>query len=110
MLKSLEQYIIVTSSIFLIIVLRNRYKKLFDKTYEIYESFAASCNKILDNHATLKKKYVRGNHSSFMNKSFSKAILVRTRLRNNFLKNRSEENKINYNKQRSLVKENIIKI
>ena len=68
----------------------------------IYESFAASCNKILDNHAPLKKKYVRGNHSPFMNKSLSKAIMVRTRLRNIFLKNRSEENKINYNKQRNL--------
>ena len=69
---------------------------------EIYESFAASCNKILDNHAPLKKKYVRGNHSPFMNKSLSKTIMVRTRLRNIFLKNRSEENKINYNKQRNL--------
>ena len=28
----------------------------------IYESFASSCSKILDNHAPLKKKYVRGNH------------------------------------------------
>ena len=69
---------------------------------EIYESFAASCNKILDNHAPVKKKYVRGNHSPFKNKSLSKAIMVRTRLRNIFLKNRSEENKINYNKQRNL--------
>ena len=37
-----------------------------------------------------------------MNKSLSKAILVRTRLRKIFLKNRGEENKINYNKQRNL--------
>ena len=37
-----------------------------------------------------------------MNKSLSKAIMVRTRLRNIFLKNRSEENKINYNKQKNL--------
>ena len=69
---------------------------------EIYESFAASCNKILENRAPLKKKYVRGNHSPFMNKSLSKAIMVRTRLRSIFVKNRSEENKINYNKQRNL--------
>ena len=68
----------------------------------IYESFASSCNKILDNHAPLKKKYVRGNHLPFMNKSLSKAIMVRARLRNIFLKNRSEENKINYNKQKNL--------
>ena len=69
---------------------------------EIYESFAVTSNKILDNHAPLEKKYVRGNHSSFINKSLSKAIMTRTRLRNIFLKNRSEENKINYNKQRNL--------
>ena len=37
---------------------------------EIYESFAISCNKILDIFAPLKNKYVRGNHSPFMNKSF----------------------------------------
>ena len=37
-----------------------------------------------------------------MNKSLSKAIMVRTRLRNIFPKNSSEENKINYNKQRNL--------
>ena len=69
---------------------------------EIYESFASSCNKIVDNNAPLKKKHVRGNHSPFMNKSLSKAIMVTTRLRNIFLKNRSKENKINYNKQRNL--------
>ena len=69
---------------------------------EIYESFASSCNNILDNHTPLKKKYVRGNHSPFMNKSLSKAIMVRTRLRNIFLKNRNKENKINYSKQRNL--------
>ena len=69
---------------------------------EIYESFSSYCSKILDNHAPLKKNYVRGNHSPFMNKSLSKAIMVRTRLRNIFLKNRSEENKINFNKQRNL--------
>ena len=42
------------------------------------------------------------NHSSLINKSLSKAIIVRTRLRHIFLKNRSEENKINYNKQRNV--------
>ena len=70
---------------------------------EIYESFASSCNKVLDNHAPLKRKYVRGDHSPFMNKPLSKAIMVTTRLRNIFLKNRSEENKMNYNKQRNLL-------
>ena len=42
-------------------------------------SFTSSCNKALDNHAPLKKKYIIGNHSPFMNKSLSKAIMVRPR-------------------------------
>ena len=69
---------------------------------EIYESFAVTCNKILENHAPLKKKYVRGNNSPFMNKSLSKAIMVQTRHRNIFLKSGSEKNKISYNKQKNL--------
>ena len=49
-----------------------------------------------------KKKYVRGNQSPFMNKTLSKAIMQRFKLRNIFLKNRAEENKNNYAKQRNL--------
>ena len=44
---------------------------------------------------------MRGNHPPFMNKVLLKAIMVRTKLRNTFLKNRSEENKKNYNMQRN---------
>ena len=54
-------------------------QNLGDGCDESYESFASSCNKILDNHAPLKRKYARGNHSPFMSKSLSKIIMVRTR-------------------------------
>ena len=66
------------------------------------DDFLISCNKILDQYAPRKKKYVRGNHSPFMNKNLSKAIMLRTKLRNIFLKNRTEENKNRYTKQRNL--------
>ena len=36
-----------------------------------------------------------------MNRALSKEIMTRTRLRNNFLKDRSEENKRKYSKQRN---------
>ena len=81
----------------------NSFKELFKKSItrnsgvgrdKIYESFATSCNKILDNHAPLNKKYVRANLLLFMNKPLSKGIMIRTKLRNIFLKNRSEENKL----------------
>ena len=49
-----------------------------------------------------KKKYVRSNHSPFMNKNLSKAIMLKIKPRNIFLKNRTEENKSRYTKQRNL--------
>ena len=48
----------------------------------------------------MKKSYVRGNQSPFMNKTLSEAIMIRAKLRSKFLKNRSNENKRNYVKQR----------
>ena len=67
-----------------------------------FKRFISSCNKILDQHAPQKKKYLRGNQSPFMNKSLSKAIMLRSKFRNIFLKNRTEENRRNYSKQRNL--------
>ena len=66
------------------------------------DDFLISCNKILDQNAPRKKNYVRGNHSPFINKNLPKAIMLRTKLRNIFFKNRTEENKGRYTKQRSL--------
>ena len=66
------------------------------------DDFLISCNKILDQYAPRKKKYVRGNHSPFMNKNLSKAIMLRTKLGNISLKNRIEENKNRHIKQRNL--------
>ena len=48
-----------------------------------------------------EKKYIRGNQSPFMTKIVSKAIILRTKLRNKFLKYRSNENKTNNVKQRN---------
>ena len=39
----------------------------------------------------------------FMTKKLSKEVMKRSRLRNNFLRNRTEENKILYNKQKELL-------
>ena len=67
-----------------------------------FGNFISSCNRILDEHAPQKKRYLRGNQSPFMNKTLVKAIMVRSKLRNVFLKNKTEENRSNYSKQRSL--------
>ena len=47
----------------------------------------------LEKHAPLKKKHIRGKHLPFMNKELSKAIMHRSKLRNNFLGHRSNENR-----------------
>ena len=59
------------------------------------------CIRALDVYAPKKKEYFRANSSPFMNKAFSKAVMDHTRLRNKFLKNRSAENKLAYNRQRN---------
>ena len=53
----------------------------------------------LDQNAPYKKKYTPGNHFPFMNKTISKEIMKRIRFRNQFLKNRTDENKSRYTKQ-----------
>ena len=57
---------------------------------------------ILDKFAPLKKKYIRANHSKFVTKEHSKAIVLRSKLRNQFLKTKTQESKLKYNKQRNL--------
>ena len=64
--------------------------------------FTNTALRILGYHAPVKKRSVRGNESPFMSKSLKKEIMKRSRLRNNFLKNPIQENKVLYNKQRNL--------
>ena len=59
------------------------------------------CIDTLSNDALSKKKYIRDNYLQFMNKELSKEIMHRTRLRNNFLRNISNENKRKHSKQRN---------
>ena len=49
----------------------------------------------------MPKKHVRGNQMPFFDKELSRAIMTRTKLRNNFLQNKSEENRKLYAKQRN---------
>ena len=49
----------------------------------------------------LKSRYVRVNQVPDRNKTISKAIMVRSRLKNKYMKNMTEENKRNYTRQRN---------
>ena len=76
-------------------LLENLKGKLSGNSNQSFSNFISTCNSVLDRQLPKKKKYVRGNQSPFMNKTLSKAIMLRTNLRNKFLKNRSNENKTN---------------
>ena len=52
--------------------------------------------------ASLKIKFLRANHSKFVTKDVNKAIMLRTKLRNQVLKKRTLEARIKYNKQRNI--------
>ena len=68
---------------------------------EDFSNFLDICKKNVNYHAPCKQKYVRGNHLPFMNKTLSKEIMKRTRLRNKFLKNKNDYNKTEFSKQRN---------
>ena len=55
---------------------------------------------LLNVYAPLQKKYLRANHASFVIKELRKAITERTRLRNIYLKQRTETTQVAYNQQR----------
>ena len=49
-----------------------------------------------------KHTLLRGNHSKFVTKELSKAIMLRSKLRKRFLKDRTEESRCKYKKQRNV--------
>ena len=56
---------------------------------------------MLNKQAPLKKRYVRANEQSFIDKELNQAIMVRSKLRNKYLKSKSEIDKQRYNKKRN---------
>ena len=56
---------------------------------------------ILNKYAPMKQKYIRANHSPFMNKQLAKSIMVRSKLRNKYLKCKTSEAHEAYKIQRN---------
>ena len=82
------------------VALFNELSKLNIEAIDL-NKFIPVCIDTLNNHAKNKKKCIRGNYLPFMKKELSKEILRRTRLWNNFLRNRSDENKRKFSNQRN---------
>ena len=65
-----------------------------------YSTFQAVFLEILNKIAPVKAKVLRFNNNAFMTKSLRKAIMLRSRLKNNFNKQRPDENWDSYKKLR----------
>ena len=63
-----------------------------------FELFQVISLGFLNKLTLLKKKNLRNNQSSFITREVRKAIMNRSRLRNKFLKTKSQECKQDYNK------------
>ena len=59
-------------------------------------------NKVLNKHAPIKTKYLWANNSPFVTKELSKAIMLRSKLRNQYLKCKSEGTRVRFKIQRNL--------
>ena len=55
-----------------------------------YDNFIKTFLTVLDKHAPIKKKYLRANLANFVTKQLRKAIMKRSKSRNDFLKDRND--------------------
>ena len=70
-----------------------------DKQYDLFSDIFRT---ILDHHAPLKTKIIRGNQAKFMTKELSKSIMNRSRFKSRHLKLPSRENFLAYKKAKNL--------
>ena len=66
-----------------------------------YDVFDNIFMELLNIHAPIKLKYVRANDGPFMTKELRKAIMLRSRLKTVFNRDKNEESKLAYTKQRN---------
>ena len=72
-----------------------------DDPNNLYTDLSVKFRKVVDKHAPLKKKFLKGNNVPFMNRNLKKAIYVRKNLKKKFIKNSTNENKARFKKHRN---------
>ena len=75
--------------------------KLENLTNHSYAEFEKAFLKELNKHAPLKKKILRHNNNAFMTKELRKEIMLRSKLKNKFNKERNHISWCNYKRQRN---------
>ena len=64
--------------------------------------FTSTVLSVLDKHVPIKRKYVHVNNSAFMTKELGAVIMQRSKLRQKFLRERTNDSKHLYNRQKKL--------
>ena len=68
---------------------------------DMYSTFSNVFRSVVDKHAPLKRKIIRGNQAPFMTKQLSKDMMNRSKLRNRYIKWPSRENFLDYKKAKN---------
>ena len=67
-----------------------------------HDNFIKTFLNVLDKDTPIKKINLMPNHANFVTKQLRKAIMKRSKLRNDFLKDRNDASQSAYRKQRNL--------
>ena len=86
---------------FRVSLMNNLSNEVFVNNDDGLQKFCKTTMDTLNSFAPIKKKYARGNQMPFMTKNLSKEIMTRSRLRNKYLKHKTEENRLLYTQQRN---------
>ena len=65
---------------------------MYKNNGDMFSTFTETFRRVLDKHAPLKIKRVRGNQNPFMTKELSKAVMNRSKTRNKYIKWPPREN------------------
>ena len=79
-------------------VLNKLRNSIFQKSDKDLKHFKETCLSVVNRIAPLKSSFIRANQASFINKEIQRTVMVRSKLRKQFLKSRSESDKKAYNK------------
>ena len=60
--------------------------KLYKNYKDPYTKLSEIFSEVLNYHAALKQKSVRGNHAPFMTRELSKAIMTKFKVKNSYVK------------------------
>ena len=80
-------------------ILTELYNYTLNKNISIFHN---TCIPVLEKYAPEKRKYIRANQANFMDRKLNHAIMLRSKLRNKFLKSRSNKDREAFKKQRNL--------